>query len=194
MTSDTHFLDQAFPPEGLSSLERDRIHQAFEQKVVEKEVYFLREGDIARTYWFMESGLARSFAIDVDGKEVTTDFFATGDIVIDWASLMLQHPTREYIQALEPCIVWEIDFETFQELFHSIEGFREAGRTRLVKSYFVTKNHRVSMIVDQAKGRYLRMMKTQPEIIQRAPLKHIASYLGITDTSLSRIRKELTNK
>ena len=193
MTTDTHFLDQAFPPEGLRSLERDRIHQAFVQKKVEKQAYFLREGDITRTYWFMESGLARSFAIDVDGKEVTTDFFSTGDIVIDWASLMLQHPTREYIQALEPCIVWEIDFETFQELFHSIEGFREAGRTRLVESYFVSKNHRVSMIMDQAKGRYLRMMKTQPEIIQKAPLKYIASYLGITDTSLSRIRKDLSN-
>jgi hypothetical protein len=84
-----------------------------------------------------------------------------------------------------------LDFETFQQFFHSMEAFREAGRSRLVKSYFELKAHRVSLITDQAKDRYLRLLHERPELIQNVSLKHIASYLGVTDTSLSRIRKEV---
>ena len=79
----------------------------------------------------------------------------------------------------------------FMKLF-SIESFREVGRTRLVTNYFELKNHTVSMITDHAKERYLELLRTKPNIIQNVPLKHIATYLGITDTSLSRIRKEVT--
>ena len=79
----------------------------------------------------------------------------------------------------------------FQELFNSIKGFRESGRTRFAKSYLELKTNRLSIISHTAKERYLMLLKKHPEIINNAPLKHIASYLGITDTSLSRIRKEI---
>jgi len=73
----------------------------------------------------------------------------------------------------------------------NIEAFREVGRTRLVNNYFELKSHSVSMIADQAKDRYKQLIQNQPEIIHNVPLKHIATYLGITDTSLSRIRKDI---
>ena len=75
----------------------------------------------------------------------------------------------------------------------SIEAFREVGRTRLVNNYFELKNHSISIIADPAKERYLNLIKSKPGIIQNVPLKQIATYLGITDTSLSRIRKEIAD-
>jgi hypothetical protein len=75
----------------------------------------------------------------------------------------------------------------------SIEAFREVGRTRLVNNYFELKNHSVSIIADPAKDRYLNLLKAKPDIVQNVPLKQIATYLGITDTSLSRIRKEIAD-
>ena len=104
----------------------------------------------------------------------------------------MRTPTRENIQALTDCICWQLDFETFQQLFHSIEAFREAGRSRLVKSYFELKRHSTSLISDQAKDRNKRLLAEKPPNVQNVSLKQIASYLGVTDTSLSRIRKEVT--
>ena len=75
----------------------------------------------------------------------------------------------------------------------NIEAFREIGRTRLINNYFELKNHSVSVITDPAKERYLNLIKTKPSIVQNVPLKQIATYLGITDTSLSRIRNEIAD-
>ena len=76
------------------------------------------------------------------------------------------------------------------KLFH-IEAFREVGRTRLVQNYFELKNHSISIVADHAKDRYLSLLKEKPELVNNVPLKHLATYLGITDTSLSRIRSEV---
>jgi CRP-like cAMP-binding protein len=106
----------------------------------------------------------------------------------------MRTPTKQNFHALTDVECWELDFETFQQLFHSIESFREAGRSRLVKSYFELNSHSLSLITDKAKQRYLRLISDKPHIVQNVSLKHIASYLGITDTSLSRIRKEISDK
>jgi CRP-like cAMP-binding protein len=141
----------------------------------------------------MESGYARSYAIDLEGNDISTKFFSSTDIVIDWHSYFLRTKCREDIQAVTPCVVWKITFDDFMKLFN-IEAFREVGRTRLVNNYFELKNHTVSVIADPAKDRYLNLLKAKPDIVQNVPLKQIATYLGITDTSLSRIRKEIVDK
>jgi len=142
----------------------------------------------------MESGLARSYVTDTEGRDISTGFYTGGDIVIDWTSFFLRSPAREHIQALSACVCWQLDFETFQQLFHSIEAFREAGRTRLVQSYVELKNQGISMITDPAKERYRRLLREKPEIGRSVSLKQIATYLGITDTSLSRIRREIARE
>ena len=89
---------------------------------------------------------------------------------------------------------WEISFESFQELFNDVLNYREQQRGLLVGSYFALKQHSISLIADQAKDRYLRLLKEKPHIIQNVSLKHIATFLGVTDTSLSRIRKEIVSE
>ena len=184
------FLKEIFKPENFSKNELELILAQFKKIEFSKNEYLIREHKIANYYYFLESGFARSYAIDVEGNDITTKFFTRYDIIIDWHSYFLKAPCKEYIQATTKCVAWKIFFDDFMKLF-KIESFREVGRTRLVNNYFELKNHTVSMITDQAKERYLNLVKHQPEVIHNVPLKHIATYLCVTDTSLSRIRKEI---
>ncbi len=187
-------LQDIFTRKDFSQNELDIILPKFKQKKFFKGDYLLQQGKTANYYWFVESGFIRSFAIDTEGNDVSTNFYTVADIVIDWPSFFMRSATKENIQALTDCTCWQLDFETFQQLFHSIEAFREAGRSRLVKSYFELKEHSTGLITDQAKDRYLKLISEKPQIVRNVPLKQIASYLGITDTSLSRIRKEITEE
>jgi CRP-like cAMP-binding protein len=189
-----HFLNNVFGKTDMTIEEKQIAISKFKQVTFEKNSFLLEEGKTANHYWFIESGFVRSYVVDTEGNDITTNFFSVGDIVIDWPSFFLRNPTRENIQALSDCVCWQLDFETFQELFHSIRNFREQGRTTLVGSYFALKRLSISMIADQAKDRYLRLIKEKPHVVQNVSLKHIATYLGITDTSLSRIRKEISSE
>ncbi|MEL6659606.1 MAG: cyclic nucleotide-binding domain-containing protein [Bacteroidota bacterium] len=186
-----HFLGHYFPSAQFSDDDWRMITTAFEQVRYAKDDHLLQEGAIANHYWFIESGILRSYAIDPKGHDLSLDFFTRGDVAIDWSSFLQQTPTRENIQALTEVVCWRLDFATFQQFFHGFEPFREAGRARLVGSYFALKRKSVSMIADQAKDRYRQLLAERPHLLQQVPLKQLASYLGITDTSLSRIRKEI---
>lgn len=188
-----HFMTNIFKAKDFSNEELESIILKFRQVNFSKNDYLLKEGTTENHYWFIESGFVRSYVVDTSGNDITTNFYAVGDIVIDWTSFFLRNPTRENIQALTDCKCWQLDFDTFQQLFHGIQSFREQGRTTLVNSYFALKKQNVSMIADQAKERYIRLVKEKPHIVQNISLKHIATYLGITDTSLSRIRKEISD-
>jgi CRP-like cAMP-binding protein len=189
----SHFLESIFNPQNFTEEQLQNVLNQYQAINFAKHDYLIKEGTTAGYYYFLESGFARSYVIDLEGKDITTKFFSAGDVVIDWHSYFLKSKCREDIQAITPCIAWKITFENFMKLF-TIEPFREVGRTRLVNNYFELKNHSVSIIADPAKDRYLNLIKQKPDIMQNVPLKQIATYLGITDTSLSRIRKELANQ
>lgn len=188
-----HFLKQIFKEPNFRAEDLEEIIQQYQRIEFSKNEYLINEGTTADYYYFVESGFARSYVIDLDGNDISTNFFGSTDIVIDWHSYFLKAKCRENIQAITHCVVWKITFKNFMKLFH-IEAFREIGRTRLINNYFELKNHSISIIADPAKERYLNLLKTKPDIIQNVPLKQIATYLGITDTSLSRIRKEISEK
>ena len=191
--TNTHFLNKIFEASGITKEELKVIIPKYKKVKFEKNDYLLKEGQVEKKYWFIESGFVRSYVIDTEGNDITFNLYASKDVVIDYPSIFFFAPTRESIQALTECICWEITFEDFQEMFNSIPSFREQQRGLLVGSYFTLKNHSISLIADEAKERYLRLLREKPHIIQNVSLKHIATFLGITDTSLSRIRKEISN-
>lgn len=185
-----HFLYSIFDKNNFDPQDLEKVLSQYQRIEFFKNDYLIAEGSTANFYYFLESGFVRSFAVDLEGNDISTKFFSTKDIVIDWHSYFLKTKCRENIQAITPCVAWKITFEGFMKLFN-IEAFREIGRTRLINNYFELKNHSVSVIADPAKDRYLNLIKEKPAIVQNVPLKQIATYLGITDTSLSRIRKEI---
>lgn len=187
-----HFLTAIFKEDNFKKDELALVLNQWEQVTFARNELFIREGQIAGFYYFLESGFARSFSIDLRGVDITTKFFGAKDIVIDWQSYFLKSPCRESIQAITPCVAWKISFGNFMKLF-KIEAFREVGRTSLIKNYFELKNHNLSAITATATERYLALLEDKPDIIQNVPLKQIATYLGIADTSLSRIRNKIVS-
>jgi len=173
--------------------ELEEIFHAHEKVHFRKGEIILEEGKIANEYYVLENGLARSFVEDYNGNEVTTHFFIENEIIIEVSSLFQRIPTQENIICITDCECWKFDFENFQELFHKIPNLREWGRAWMSQQLFTYKQRSVEMFTLSATNRYLNLLQQKPQVIQFAPLKQIASYLGVTDTSLSRIRKELVS-
>jgi len=159
-----------------------------------KNDHVLKEGAVCHEYYFIERGIMRSYTYNLEGNEITTAFFSENSFASDLLSFFNRSPSREYMQAITDCETWYISFNDMQECFHTMPAFREFGRLKLVYSYSFLKERMLSMLQKTAEQRYYDLIYSSPEIFQNVPLKYIASYLGITDTSLSRIRKEFTKK
>ncbi len=175
----------------LSPEDLQKIAASHQRETIEKGKMLLKEGETAHAYYLLQSGLVRAYVLDFDGHEITTDFFSDGEIVIVPTSLFQRIPSQETLVAMTDSILWRIRFDAFQALYHSIPGFSEWGRLWFTRQLFAMKQRSLDMIRESATHRYLKLMKEKPQVMQYVPLKQIASYLGITDTSLSRIRKEI---
>lgn len=192
--TDTNALEAVYRHPLFKNDALEKIFAAHELVHFSKGDYLLKEQKIANEYFILQSGLARSFVYDYTGNDITTSFFGEKEIIIEVSSLFQRVPSQENIQALTDCCCWRIGFQDFQQLFHSIESFREWGRSWMAEQLFLSKQRSVEMITTSAKERYLKLMNEKPRVLQLAPLKQIATYLDITDSSLSRIRKELSDK
>jgi len=170
------------------------IADRFAEKSIPRNEFFLREGRISDEYLFLEEGCLRAFAHNTDGEEVTTNFCLGGQVAFEVSSFFNRTLSQENIQALTDCEGWYITYQQLNSLFHELPEFREFGRQILVNGFTALKSRMLSMITETAEERYIHLLKTNPAIFQWAPLKNIASFLGITDTSLSRIRKEFSKK
>lgn len=170
------------------------LAEQFDPIEFSKVELLLKENKIAKDTFVLESGYVRSFTFNQNGEEVTTNIFSAPCFVNDFLSFFKQQPTSENYQCLTHCKLWTMSYEKVQNCFHSYPEFREFGRMMLVINYSLLHDRMLGMIKDTAENRYLKLMKHQPDIFQNIPLKIIASYLGITDTSLSRIRKEINYK
>jgi len=159
-----------------------------------KNDFLLQEGKISNEYLFLENGLMRSFAYDTEGNDITTNFYGVNQVVFEVSSFFNRTPSKENIQALTDCQGWFLTYEELNRLFHEVHEFRDFGRHILVRGFSALKIRMLSMITETAEERYAGLLKNNPEIFLHAPLKNIATYLGITDTSLSRIRKEFSKR
>lgn len=157
---------------------------------VPKNSLWLKEGQVSDMYCFLAEGFMRSYTNNTEGEEVTMQFFCPNQLVVDVASFFKRMPSQENIQALTDAKVLYATFDQIQFLFHSMQEFRELGRMILVNFNVQLKQRMLSMVQQTAEQRYEHLIATNPAIFQNAPLKYIASYLGVTDTSLSRIRRE----
>lgn len=170
------------------------IAEHFKSRQYEKGNFFLKEDTVSNEYLFLDTGCMRAFAYDTEGNDVTTNFYTSNNVVFEVSSFFNRIPSKENIQALSDCAGWAVTYEELNRLFHALPEFREFGRHILVKGFSSLKTRMLLMITETADERYEKLIKSNPDLFQLAPLKNIASFLGITDTSLSRIRKELVKK
>jgi len=185
------FIRQTLP---IAEHKAQELIEPFKEIHFAKNDLFIKEDEITDRYLFLENGAMRSFTFDLEGNEVTTELYTSNQIVFEVSSFFRKTRTRENFQALEECHGWYIHYDQLQHLFHAIPEFREFGRMILVNGFIAFKQRTISLINESAEKRYETLLQTRPELFQKVPLKYIASYLGITDSSLSRIRKELSGK
>jgi CRP-like cAMP-binding protein len=172
----------------------EQLTEKFRAKEIAKNEFLLKEGTVCNASHFIEKGIIRSYTYDLKGDEVTTAFYSENTFASDLLSFFKRTAAKEYIQALTACETWYITYEDMQTSFHTIPEFREFGRLNIVNNYSVLKERMLSNLQEPAEQRYSDLINSNPEILQNVPLKYIASYLGIADTSLSRIRKESLKK
>jgi CRP-like cAMP-binding protein len=166
--------------------------EKFELVELEKHEFVLTENKFSRNMYILETGFIRSFTLDGKGNEVTTNIYAPFCFINDVLAFFTKQPASESFQTITACKLWKMSYDDVQTNFHAVPEFREFARMMLITNYANLKKRMLGMIKDSAEDRYLKLLQQHPDIFQNVPLKIIASYLGITDTSLSRIRKNIT--
>lgn len=150
----------------------------------------IKAAKIERSVYFIEKGIARAYC-DPEDKEVTFWFGVESDILLSYNSFFLGLPGYENIELLENTVLYKISNEVLQNLYKIDLNFANWGR-KLVESELVKTEERfISRQFKTAAERYDDFINSYPDILQRVQLGHIASYLGISQVTLSRIRAEI---
>lgn len=170
----------------------DDVVEYFEEITVSKNDFLLKEGKVNDRYFFLQSGFMRAYTHDVDGNEITTNFYKKDSVVFEVSSFYLRTPSTENIHALTDCRGYAISYTQLNLLLHTIPEFREYGVKMLAKEYVMYKKRALELINLSGEARYENLIANNKEVFQYAQLKQIASYLNITDTSLSRIRRKFS--
>ncbi len=165
----------------------DRFKHLFKRQEVHAKTILLQEGKISRTMFFIEKGCLRTW-VNNDGREITTQFFFEGDKVASIESFRANQPSLYSIESLEPCILQTISQQEFQNALENLPGIKEEMQEHLFKRLLQSQKTFYSYLKNNPQQRYEELIEEYPHIIQRIPLHYIASYLGITPVSLSRIR------
>ena len=181
------FIQSVFP---MPVPQAEMIVELFKEKSFEKNTFLLKSDRVCQEYHFLMEGYIRAYTFNLDNEDITTSFYSPSNVVCDFYSYFKRVPTKENFIALTDCQTLYITFDELQTIFHAMPAFREFGRTILVNAYTTLKLRMLSTLHETAEERYKNLLLSNPDIFQHAPLKNIATYLGITDTSLSRIRKE----
>ena len=169
----------------------EKITETFGHFELKANAVLLDKDVISTKTFFLEKGYVRSYIINEDNEEITTHIYAAPCFVNDFLSFFTQQPTKEVYQAVTDCVFWETGLENVQHNFHNIPEFREFSRLLFVLNYYNIHDRLIEMASQKASTRYSNLMKKDPDIFRHVPLKIIASYLGIKDSSLSRIRREI---
>jgi CRP-like cAMP-binding protein len=153
--------------------------------------FFLEQGKISDKIGLVISGLLRSYTLNDDGEQITTSFYEIGAFVISAKSLEEKTPAQESIVAVDNTQILTVNADDLPKLFAEVPKWHSISLS--LSSYNNEKiNQRAyDLQTLSAKERYLKLIETSPEIIKKAALKDIASYLGIDAVSLSRIRRQI---
>ncbi|MBY0435715.1 MAG: Crp/Fnr family transcriptional regulator [Cyclobacteriaceae bacterium] len=152
--------------------------------------YFLHKGKICEEIGFINYGCFRTF-YDSEEKEINVHFAFENEFVVDYDSFLHQKPSRYFIQALEDTEVVTFNLSALQNAYNQSKRWERFGRMMAEYSYQLTTKRVESFLFLDGEQRYLDLLKNQPHILNRVPLYHIASYLGLERESLSRLRKKI---
>lgn len=188
MHSQLHdFISKLLPNHGIDFSQLD---SQLKNSKISKGEYLFREGNVCQFVGFIVKGCFRVFFLK-EGKEITFDFFAENRFIVDYESYFRQQPTRFYFQAVEDSTLSILNNTCVEMLFEQpLEGQR-LQRIVVESVFFRFRDRLLSLYADKPEERYLNLLQTEPELIQRVPQYYLASYLGIEPESLSRLKRRI---
>jgi CRP-like cAMP-binding protein len=166
---------------------QEHLSQILQLKVVQKKEYLLKPGQVCNKIYFIEKGMARCFYMKYD-KEISSWFMKEGDVIISVESFFSQKPSYECIQAIEDCVLHSMRQDELQYIFRHFPEFNYIARVLTEKYYTLSEQRLYSLRMERAFERYNYLINYHPELVKRVPSTFIASYLGITLETLSRIK------
>ena len=175
---------------GLNDEELDRIRAVTVNKKLRKRQYLLQEGDVCHYNCFVVKGCLRNYRVSEDGNEHILRFGVENWWVSDPESYNNGTPSKNNIDALEDSELLLIEKQDFNNLLNNIPDFKDFIYILKAKSFDASQNRIMSNISDTAEEKYSNFIKAYPDIFNRVPLHMIASYLGLSRETLSRIRNQ----
>ncbi|GAB3507111.1 Crp/Fnr family transcriptional regulator [Spirosoma knui] len=178
---------------GLTGDEIDTIRAFSIEKQLGLRQYLLQEGEVCHHTCFVARGCLRLYRIDSDGGEHVLRFAAENWWISDRESYRTGHPSKSYIDSLESSDVILIDKPDFTRLTEQIPSLNRFTENLLARSFDAHQNRIMNYISTDAKAKYEQFISAFPNLANRVPLHMIASYLGVTRETLSRIRHQLAH-
>ncbi|WP_114791706.1 Crp/Fnr family transcriptional regulator [Niabella yanshanensis] len=173
----------------LSHELREHLKSILVARNIKRKEALLHQGQVCEYIYFVNDGLLRCYYEKHD-SQITSWFMKENDVIISVKSFYTQTPSVENIVALENTTVLGIHYKDLHQIYVQFPEFNITGRILTTQYYIQSEERLYSLRKERAKDRYLSLLQTQPEILNRVPLKHVASYLGISLETLSRIRSE----
>lgn len=169
------------------------IIQAIRIEKQPKGHLLIKEGDYVKDCFFLIKGCVRQFQL-IDGSEKTTAFYTDGQGVSAFTSMSKKVASNHYFECLEDCDLAVISIEKELELYKKYPNFESLSRAGMERQLGEYQDMMAKFITLKPEDRYLDLLKNRPELINRVPQYHLASYLGVSPETLSRIRKRIVSR
>lgn len=168
------------------------ISSILRYKEFKKNSYLLDEGQVSNHVYFIKEGLVRSYYLK-DGEEISTWFMLENDVVFSIKSFYNRVPSKEIVQCIKNTTLYYISYEELDMLYTKFVEFNIVGRVLTEKYYMLSEERLFSMRRQSAKERYLYILKNHGKLVKIVPQKYLASYLGISVETLSKMKIKLKN-
>ncbi|MBL7761836.1 MAG: Crp/Fnr family transcriptional regulator [Chitinophagaceae bacterium] len=178
----------------ITEREEEICRSLFIPKKLRKRQYLLQQGDVTKYTAFVEKGLLRSYIIDDKGAELIMQFAPEGWWINDMYSAITGEPAEQNIDAIEDSELLLLTTQGYEQLMQEAPVFERFFRLQLQNSFVALQRRLKGNIILTAEEKYKNFIQAYPNIVQRVPQHNIASFLGITPESLSRIRKQMAER
>jgi CRP-like cAMP-binding protein len=177
----------------LSDDEATAFAECIPIKTFKKGELLLKEGQISRESYFVIEGCLRKYYI-MNGEEKTTEFYVEDDSVASLQSYKNKTPANHYFECVEESRLAVLSYDKEQELFKRVPKYETLCRMSMEDNFGEQQEALAKFIMSSPEERYKNLVDTRPDLLQRIPQYHLASYLGVKPESLSRIRKRIAKK
>ncbi|OUS29036.1 hypothetical protein A9Q99_10525 [Gammaproteobacteria bacterium 45_16_T64] len=185
-------LRSQFEEAHLTSIEGwEEIAQTFCYREIPAQEHWIKAGDFCIEMCIILEGLLRVYYVDQSGNEVNQHFYQEGEVFAPISAIISNEPCQYYIQVLEPAKLMLADYNELHKVASNNPGWLKLEIKMLQEVFVKNAKHEAQLLMGNAEQRFRWFRKEYPELLERLPQYHVASFLGITPVSLSRLRKKL---